>query len=104
MRPRRASPGSRTVEFLVRIQVNLPPDMPGEQRRRLVEAETGRGGELMAEGALVRIWRVPGRHANVSLYRAADATELHALLTSLPLWPWMDVTVEPLGRHPLESD
>ncbi len=51
----------------------------------------------------MRIWRLPGRFANVSLYRTADATELHAALTSLPLWPFMDVRVEALAVHPLES-
>jgi muconolactone D-isomerase len=45
---------------------------------------------------------VPGRQANVSLYEASDATALHALLMSLPLWPWMDVQVEALATHPLE--
>jgi muconolactone D-isomerase len=46
---------------------------------------------------------VPGSWVNVSLYEASDATELHALLTSLPLWPWMDVHVEALATHPLEA-
>lgn len=89
------------MEFLVRIAVNLPPDMDPDERSRLLEAEADRGRELLASGALARIWRVPGRFANVSLYDVADATELHALLSSLPLWPWLDVTVEPLARHPL---
>jgi muconolactone D-isomerase len=91
------------MEFLVRITVNLPPDLPEPRRSELLEAEQSRARELIAEGKLVRIWRVPGRLANVSLYRVADATELHAAVTSLPLWPWMDVHVEALAVHPLES-
>ena len=51
----------------------------------------------------MRIWRLPGRFANVSLYRTGDATELHAALTSLPLWPWMRIRVEALAVHPLEA-
>jgi muconolactone D-isomerase len=46
---------------------------------------------------------VPGRSANISLYETSDATELHAVLSSLPLWPWMDVHVEALAAHPLEA-
>lgn len=92
------------MEFLVRIEISLPPDMPAGERTALLEAEARRGRELIAQGALVRVWRVPGRFANISLYRAADATELHALVSSLPLWPWMDVNVEALARHPLESN
>jgi muconolactone D-isomerase len=91
------------LEFLVRIEIDLPADMPEPQRRHLIDAEARRGRELLESGALVRIWRVPGRFANVSLYDVADATELHVALTSLPLHSWMAVDVEPLAMHPLES-
>ena len=91
------------MEFLVRIDVELSADVTDARRRELLDAEAERGRELLASGALRRIWRVPGRSANISLYAAADATELHALLTSLPLWPWMDVRVEALATHPLET-
>jgi len=76
--------------------------MPPDERARLVALEAGRGRELIAMGKLRRIWRVPGRWANVAVYEAIDATELHALVSSLPLWPWMDVSVEALATHPLE--
>lgn len=91
------------MEFLVRIDVDLTADVTEPRRRELLDAEAERGRELLASGALRRIWRVPGRSSNVSLYAADDATELHALLTSLPLWPWMDVHVEALAIHPLEA-
>ena len=91
------------MEFLVRIEIGLPPDMPEDRRSELLAAEAARGRELIAAGSLVRIWRVPGRRANVSLYRAADATELHALLGSLPLYPWLEISVEALATHPLEA-
>ena len=91
------------MEFLVHIDVSLPDGLPEERRRELIAAEHRRGQELIDQGVLVRIWRLPGRFANVSLYRAADATELHAALVSLPLWPYMDIHVEALAVHPLES-
>ena len=90
------------MEFLVRIDIDLS-DVTEPRRRELLDAELQRGRELLASGALRRIWRVPGRLANVSLYEAPDATALHALLTSLPLWPWMDVRVDALATHPLEA-
>jgi muconolactone D-isomerase len=90
------------MEFLVRIEIDL--SAVGEPRRsELLDAELERGRELLASGALRRVWRVPGRFANVSLYEAPDATALHSLLTSLPLWPWMQVQVEALATHPLEA-
>jgi muconolactone D-isomerase len=91
------------VEFLVHMAVNIPPETPEELRRDMIEQEAVRGRELMERGALVRIWRLPGRWANISLYQATDATELHQLISSLPLWPWMDVSVEALATHPLEG-
>jgi muconolactone D-isomerase len=90
------------MEFLVHIDVNLPYGLPEERRRELLAAEHRRGRELIDQGVLVRIWRLPGRFANISLYRTGDATELHAALTSLPLWPFMDIRVEALAVHPLE--
>ncbi len=91
------------MEFLVRIEVSLPHDLPDDRRAELLRAERDRGRELIQTGALVRIWRTPGRHANVSLYDVADATELDHALRSLPLHPWMRVHVEPLAVHPLEA-
>jgi muconolactone D-isomerase len=91
------------VEFLVHIEVRLPEGLPEARRRELLEAEQRRGRELIEQGVLVRIWRLPGRFANVSLYRTGDATELHAALTSLPLWPFMDIRVDALAVHPLEA-
>jgi muconolactone D-isomerase len=91
------------VEFLVHMTINLPPDLPEPRRSELLAAERVRGLELIEQGLLVRIWRLPGRFANVSLYRVGDATELHAAIASLPLWPWMDVHVEALAVHPHED-
>jgi len=91
------------MEFLVRIEIHLPPDMDPEVRADLVQREARRGRELIADGTLVRIWRVPGRLANVSLYRVQDASQVHAAVSSLPMWPWMHVEVEALADHPLEQ-
>lgn len=85
------------------IEIRFPEGMPEERRAELFAAEARRGRELIEAGTLVRIWRLPGRLANVSLYRAADATELHAALTSLPLWPYMRVRIEALAAHPLDT-
>ena len=79
------------MEFLVRSENRLPPDTPAERRE-----------ELRAAGVLKRLWRVPGRNATIGLYEAADPAELHDALMSLPMAPWLDVTVEALATHPQE--
>ena len=90
------------AEFLVRIEIDLPFALGPAERAALQAAELDRGRELAALRAIQRIWRVPGRHANVGIRRAADATELHSHLASLPMFPYMDVRVTPLATHDLE--
>ena len=92
------------VEFLVQIQVNLPPAMDAAQTAALTAAEQARGDELRGDGTIVRIWRIPGRLANVGIWSAPDATALHDAITSLPLFPYLDVRVTPLATHYLERD
>ncbi|GAA3078467.1 muconolactone Delta-isomerase family protein [Pseudonocardia yunnanensis] len=91
------------MEFLVRAENRLPPETPEEERSRLKKGERARADELRAAGNLKRLWRVPGRNATIGLYECADATELHDLLSSLPMFPWMDITVEPVATHPQEQ-
>jgi muconolactone D-isomerase len=90
------------TEFLVRIEIGLPPDMAPEQRQSLQTAEAARGRELREAGTIARMWRVPGQLANVGIWNVADATELHEAVSSLPLFDWMSVRVEPLAEHYLE--
>ena len=85
------------------IDVRLPGDLDAERRAALLEAEAVRGAELADAGVLRAIWRVPGRLANRAIWSALDATALHDALTSLPLWPYMDVRVTPLARHALAA-
>lgn len=88
------------MEFLVTIDVKLPPDTPAERRAELVAAEAVRARELAAAGVIVRLWRIPGRWSNVGLWAAPDASALHEAISSLPLSAWLDVSVTPLARHP----
>jgi muconolactone D-isomerase len=91
------------MEFLVRIDVHLPGDMDPDVRERLLERERERGFELKRQGTIVRIWRIPGRLANVGIWEADDATVLHEAIASLPVFPWIDAEVIPLAVHHLEA-
>lgn len=88
------------MEFLVRIQTEWPPDASPEEFARLTAAERQRAQELAEAGTIRRMWRTPGRRANWGLWEARDATELHAAISSLPLFPWLEVEVHPLALHP----
>lgn len=92
------------MEFLVRFETRKPDTMSAEEHEERRVAERARAFELREAGILKRLWRVPGRRAVVGLWEAADATELHDALSSLPMFEWMDVTVEPLATHPQERN
>jgi muconolactone D-isomerase len=92
------------MEFLVRIDVALPPDMPDARRNDLLAAELERGRELHRAGVIERIWRLPGGLRNVGVWDAEDATELHELISSLPLYPWISAEVTAVARHPVERE
>jgi muconolactone D-isomerase len=91
-------------EFLVEIDVRMPPELSEARRAQLLDAERVRGAELIAAGVLREIWRIPGRAANVGVWRAEDATALDAAIASLPCHPWMDVRVTALAVHPLQEE
>lgn len=88
------------MEFLVNIEVDWPPEGDPNELARLTAAERARAGELGREGRIRRLWRIPGRRANWGIWEAKDATELHAAISSLPLFPWLSVEVHPLAQHP----
>jgi len=89
------------VYFLVEAETSLPADMTDAERADLDVREAEVGTRLAIERTILHIWRVPGRRANVAVWSCADADELHRALSSLPAWPWMDITVRPLAHHPL---
>lgn len=69
----------------------------------LVAAERQVGKMLVDDGTIERIWRLPGQRANVGIWRVTDATALHAVLATLPLWRWLEAEVVPLATHELEA-
>ena len=60
------------------------------------------GAALLAgTGNLARLWRPVGELRSIGVWRAADEDELHEkVLGTLPLRPWMTLTVTALGSHP----
>ena len=88
------------MDFLVHITFSWPAGITPEEQQRLTAAEAVRARELATEGRLKRLWRIPGQRANWGIWNAADATELHAALSSLPMYPHLVATVHPLAAHP----
>ena len=91
------------MDYLVEFTITTPDDAPPLEIERRLAGETTRVAELAAQGHAVRIWKpLPedGRRRALGLYRAASDEELDAILDSLPLRPWMELSVTALAEHP----
>jgi len=88
------------VKFLVHMDVNLPADLPAEEAAELKATEKAYSQQLQRSGKWPEIWRVVGAYANYSVFDVDSNDELHDLLQNLPLFPYMDITVVPLAKHP----
>jgi muconolactone D-isomerase len=86
--------------FHVKMTVRVPPDTDPDDLADLNEREHLRAEELQRAGKWLHLWRVTGRFQNISVFRVDDPDELHEILSSLPLYPYMDVDVVALSRHP----
>jgi muconolactone D-isomerase len=85
--------------FHVRMDVKLPLDMPLDVAEQLKATERARFQELQRSGVWRHIWRIVGQYANVSIFDVDSPAQLHEYLTSLPLFPYMQIEVMPLCRH-----
>lgn len=88
------------VLFLAHMEVRVPHDTQEEMLSRLKDAERERAEELQRQGRWRHLWRVAGRYANVSVFDVESIDELHEILWSLPMFPFLDITVTALCRHP----
>ena len=86
--------------FLVRMDVRIPHDLPAEQANEIKAREKAYSQDLQRDGRWQSIWRVVGEYANYSIFNVDSNDELHGLLQGLPLFPYMDIQVTPLARHP----
>jgi muconolactone D-isomerase len=86
--------------YCVQMEVCLPHDADPAHLDRLKADEKARAQDLQREGKWIHLWRVAGHYANVSVFDVADHDELHAILSALPLFPFMGITITPLAKHP----
>ncbi|HVL75444.1 MAG TPA: muconolactone Delta-isomerase [Noviherbaspirillum sp.] len=90
--------------YLVRMDVKLPHDMPASVADDIKQREKAYAQELQRNGKWLHLYRVVGEYANYSVFNVDSNDELHTLLSGLPLFPYMDIKVTPLARHPSAID
>ena len=86
--------------FHVHIDVQVPHGIDQDTLKQLSEREHERARELQLQGKWTHLWRVAGKFSNISIFNVADPAELHEVLNSLPLYPFMQVEVTALCKHP----
>jgi muconolactone D-isomerase len=91
------------MDYLVDFTTTVPDGTSAVEVEQRSTGEGTRVAELAEQGHALRVWKpIPddGRWRAIGLYRAADDAELQMVLESLPLYPWMEITITPLGEHP----
>ena len=86
--------------FHVQMNVRIPHGIPEQEAAVLKQRERERALLLQRAGKWRHLWRIAGRYANVSVFDVESPQELHDILSTLPLFPFMEIVVTPLCRHP----
>ena len=91
------------MDFLVEFHVDVPEGTSETEVKDRERAEAVAATKLADDGHLLRVWKrrlSTGDTSVLGLYRAESETELDGLLSALPLYEWMTVTITGLERHP----
>lgn len=86
--------------YCVKMDVNIPREIEPAEVERIKAAEKQRAFDIQQAGKWPHLWRVVGQYSNISVFDVESNDELHELLSSLPLFPFMTIQVTPLARHP----
>ncbi len=86
--------------FYVGMTIRVPHDVAPERVKQLIALEHERAAELKRAGKWLHVWRVAGKWANVSIFEVESPAELHEVLISLPLHPFMELDVKALCPMP----
>ncbi|CAM5185920.1 muconolactone Delta-isomerase [Oligella ureolytica] len=86
--------------FCVEMTVNIPHGSDPVKMDEIKRAEKERAIEIQKSGKWPHLWRVSGKYSNISIFDVESNDELHELLMSLPLFPFMEIEVTPLSKHP----
>lgn len=86
--------------FHVRMDVNIPHDLPSATRAEIVAREKAYSQQLQRDGKWPELWRIVGEYSNFSIFDVDSNDELQEVLSGLPLFPYMTIKVTPLATHP----
>lgn len=70
--------------YQVRMDVNIPLDMPAEKANEIKAFEKAYSQDLQRQGKWRHIWRITGQYSNISIFDVESNEELHSILQGLP--------------------
>lgn len=86
--------------YLVHMTVRIPESLPAAEADRIKAEEKAYSQNLQKSGKWPHLWRIVGEYANCSVFDVESNDELHDLLSKLPLFKYMQISVTPLAQHP----
>lgn len=86
--------------FHVEMKVNIPSTIAKEVVAELISKEREISQSYQRTGKWAYLWRIAGQYANISIFDVESPAELHQIISSLPLFPFMEIEIKALCVHP----
>lgn len=86
--------------YIVEMDVNIPETWNEDKLNDYIVREKETSQKWQKSGKWVYLWRVAGQYSNVSVLDVESPDELHTIISSLPLFPYMNIKVKSLCKHP----
>lgn len=86
--------------YVVEMDVNIPTTWSEEKIQDYIIREKETSQRWQKSGKWVYLWRVAGKYSNISVIEAESPDELHEIISSLPLFPYMTIKVTSVCKHP----
>jgi len=86
--------------YVVEMDVKIPETWSEEKIADYITREKACSQGHQASGKWVYLWRVAGKYSNISVLDVEGPDELHNIISSLPLFPYMTIKVTSICKHP----
>ncbi|NAW51893.1 muconolactone delta-isomerase [Elizabethkingia argentiflava] len=86
--------------YLVQMDVHIPETWNEKKLVDYLARERECSQKWQSSGKWKYLWRVAGRYSNISVFQVESPEELHQIVSSLPLFPYMEIKVTSICKHP----
>ena len=86
--------------YVVEMDVKIPESWDEDKLKSFLEREKETSQKWQNSGKWKHLWRVAGRYCTISVLEVESPDELHEIISSLPLFPYMNIKVTRICKHP----